>query len=302
MQTIHHMELAQLVQDDANSTPMIQTSSSNSLLVSENVRQRNGSIEVKGVSDMLSATFSLSSRSLDEPDEDSDSSSVVYRGGSKDAVEQSTSPQAEENDQTEQAGQAEQVNQSGQPTEADQKDQPVEAKDTVEDDTPSLSTDFSEDFTVRFKQLPPVEENVREKSKGVSMGKRIKNALNRMLEEDGDDEKKKKKKKEKKPQMTVKNNENSSTPDLNGSNTDTPGATGETMVPKKGKWEIDTRTENVRDLQIGVMAPVKRMLNSFKPTQKNHPVKEEGEGSVTEAEVTVVEKGEDPTAAQSGTS
>ena len=66
MQTIHHMELAQLVQDDANSTPMIQTSSSNSLLVSENVRQRNGSIEVKGVSDMLSATFSLSSRSRED--------------------------------------------------------------------------------------------------------------------------------------------------------------------------------------------------------------------------------------------
>ena len=124
VQTIHHMELAQLVQDDANSTPMIQTSSSNSLLVSENVRQRNGSIEVKGVSDMLSATFSLSSRSLDEPDEDSDSSSVVYRR-SKDTVEQSISPQEEKNDQTDQAGQAEQVNSSGQPTEVDQKDHPV---------------------------------------------------------------------------------------------------------------------------------------------------------------------------------
>ena len=50
------------------------------------------------------------------------------------------------------------------------------------------------------------------------------------------------------------------------------------------------------------MAPVKRMLNSFKPTPKNHPVREEGEGNATETEVPVVEKGEDPTTIQTSTS
>ena len=45
---------------------------------------------------------------------------------------------------------------------------------------------------MRFQKLPNESEN-RDKSKGVSMSTRLKNAWNRILEEDGEDDKKKKK-------------------------------------------------------------------------------------------------------------
>ena len=128
----------------------------------------------------------------------------------------------------------------------------VETGETVEtgdDETPALPAVFSEEFSVRFQKLPNESEN-RDKSKGVSMGTRLKNAWNRILEEDGEDDKKKKKRREKKAGIPAK-------PAEAGSGNSGNGASGENAAAaaaagsvgsgdlqanggKKGKWEIET--------------------------------------------------------------
>ena len=127
----------------------------------------------------------------------------------------------------------------------------VETGETVEtgdDETPALPAVFSEEFSVRFQKLPNESEN-RDKSKGVSMSTRLKNAWNRILEEDGEDDKKKKKRREKKAGIPAK-------PAEAGSGNSGNGASGENAAAgsvgsvgsgdlqanggKKGKWEIET--------------------------------------------------------------
>ena len=128
----------------------------------------------------------------------------------------------------------------------------VETGETVEtgdDETPALPAVFSEEFSVRFQKLPNESEN-RDKSKGVSMSTRLKNAWNRILEEDGEDDKKKKKRREKKAGIPAKPAEAGSGNSGNGASGENAAAAGnvgsvgsgdlQANGGKKGKWEIET--------------------------------------------------------------
>ena len=127
----------------------------------------------------------------------------------------------------------------------------VETGETVEtgdDETPALPAVFSEEFSVRFQKLPNESEN-RDKSKGVSMSTRLKNAWNRILEEDGEDDKKKKKRREKKAGIPAKPAEAGSGNSGNGASGENAAAGSAGSVGsgdlqanggKKGKWEIET--------------------------------------------------------------
>lgn len=126
----------------------------------------------------------------------------------------------------------------------------VETVETGEDETPSLPADFSEEFSVRFQKLPSESEN-RDKSKGVSMGTRLKNAWSRILDEDGEDDKKKKKRREKKSGIPAKaaeaGNGGSGSGGSGGNGENSAGGAGgaggaefPSTGGKKGKWEIET--------------------------------------------------------------
>lgn len=119
------------------------------------------------------------------------------------------------------------------------------AGDLGEDETPPLPAVFSEDFAGRFSK-PPSEGDSREKPRGVSMGRRLKNAWNRILDEDGDEDRRKKKRRE-------KNRGNGKTAENavvagNGAamgggeavagSVESQGGAG--SAGKKGKWEIET--------------------------------------------------------------
>ena len=120
-----------------------------------------------------------------------------------------------------------------------------ETGETGEDETPALPADFSEEFSVRFQKLPNESEN-RDKSKGVSMGTRLKNAWNRILDEDGEDDKKKKKRREKKGGIPAKTAEagNGSAGSVGNGENGAGGSAGSADLQstgvKKGKWEIET--------------------------------------------------------------
>lgn len=119
------------------------------------------------------------------------------------------------------------------------------AGDLGEDETPPLPAVFSEDFAGRFSK-PPSEGDSREKPRGVSMGRRLKNAWNRILDEDGDEDRRKKKRREKN-RGNGKTAENAAIAG-NGAamgggeavagSVESQGGAG--SAGKKGKWEIET--------------------------------------------------------------